>query len=791
MCPRNSNDHARGSPEPIAPPAMVSAVYFVVLYLGYSLLLRVANFITLARTGAASFDFPGPPFSLPFILGEELVIGMIFALILGALWRTLIPRALWIAILGMYLFFLALNQAAFKHYFTNFDYVLFSDSHDVTRGWSSITGSLDTFFVIEAAVALACVALIALPYRPGPIRALAAFVSRRKLRSALFAAAYIAVTIALVMFGEQHDLDRPFPVTYVSSYLHVQAEEEEVAQAVTAPPMEIPPTTKESAPDAGTGTDELAPTRAAIRAHTGKLNVVWYLMESTAYRDTSFDSTNRYDTTPFLKKLFKDSLLFTNYYPGVAASTRSFFSAMTGLYPYMNKTSDLVKYSQIEVQTLVDILHDEGYATAFFTSFDSLFDSLDSFIATRPYDVFMDKNLLPAEARPANMGAYWGVDEEIMIDQALKWIEAARDSGKPFYLNYNALYPHHPFKVPDHHRALYDEDWGDYLPRARFRASLRYADMSVQRFYEGLQKLGVLDDTLFIVTPDHGETFGELHPRNHIHAEYCYEEDSHIFLLLHNRNALGPPLQSPRLGSNIDLLPTLLDILGMGRDLDINGRNLLSKDRDEPMIFCYSRRQFGVRDGNFKFNVDRGSGKAELYDLSTDPTEQDNIAKDNKDKVATYRKIIKNWRIEVARIYKDRVDATGLKPRDIAKIARQRRTEVFAGTRLRLESGAICPGSNHSGCVTKGTLSLASGQALGGWARVCKSGSARVKLEIFGPDKKRIHAEVKQIKGDREATFSAVPGSTFEAGKSYVARISIAAYRAIHDTRIIRFHVKK
>ena len=770
---------------------MVSAVYLVVLYMGYSLLLRVANFVTLAEAGAANFSFPDPPFSLPFILGEELVVGVVFALILGALWRTTILRAIWIAVLGMYLFFLSLNQAAFKHYFTHFDYVLFSDSHDAARAWSSIIDTLDMVFVIEAGVALVCIVLIALPYRPGPIRTLASAVGRHKLRSALFAAAYIAVTVALVMFGEQHGLNRTFPVNYVSSYLHVQAEEKEMAQAVTAPPTEIQPTVKESASDAGTGTDELASTRAAIRTHTGKLNVVWYLMESTAYRDSSFDSTNHYDTTPFLKKLSEDSLLFTNYYPGVAASTRSFFSSMTGLYPYMDKTSDLVKYSQMEVQTLVDILHDAGYATAFFTSSDSLFDSLDSFIATRPYDFFMDKNLLPPEARPAGMGAYWGVDEEVMIDQALKWIETARDSGKPFYLNYNALYPHHPFKVPDQHRDLYDEDWGDYLPRARFRASLRYADMSVQRFYEGLQKLGVADDTLFIVIPDHGEAFGDLHPKNHIHAEYCYEEDSHIFLLLHNRNALGPPIQIARLGSNIDLLPTLLDILGMGRDLDINGRNLISRDYEEPMIFCYSRRQFGVRDGNFKFNLDRESGKAELYDLSSDPTEQDDIAKDNKEKVATFRKILGNWRIEVARIYKDRMDATGLSSREIEKIARRRRAEVFASTRVRLESAAICPGSSRSGCITSGNLSLSHGQALSGWARVHKSSGARVKLEIYGPDKKRIHAEIKKIKDGREASFSAVPGSTFEAGKNYVVRITSAAYRAIHDTRIIRFHVKK
>lgn len=406
-----------------------------------------------------------------------------------------------------------------------------------------------------------------------------------------------------------------------------------------------------------------------------------YLMESASFHETSLCEDRRYDTTPFLERLGRESLVFTNYYSGVAASTRTFFSALTGLRPFIDKTSDMVKYSQVRVPNLVDILHDEGYQTAFFTSSDSRFDSLDTYLAARAYDVYTDANLLTnAERRGAFLG-YWGVDEEIVIDKALEWIERAAAAGKPFLVNYNAVFPHHPYDVPPGHKQLTKLDWGGPPRHARYRASLRYSDLAVRRFHDGLERLGLLDDTLFVVAPDHGETFGDRHPGNLLHAGYAYDDDQHVFLILHNPRVLGPARRVDRLGSHADLLPTLLHVLGLERELDVEGQNLLASGYRRPKIFYYSRRQLAVRDGDLKLVVHRKGRKVELYDLARDPTEQRDIAAERPDDVAALKAQVDRWRVEVTRAYRERVERTGLTDKQIRKLAKQRRKELFAGTK--------------------------------------------------------------------------------------------------------------
>ena len=83
------------------------------------------------------------------------------------------------------------------------------------------------------------------------------------------------------------------------------------------------------------------------------------------------------------------------------------------------------------------------------------------------------QNLLPAADRARASSGFWGVPEEVMIDKALTWIESIKESGEPFFLNYNAVYPHHPFKVPAGHEQLYEMDWGEDKVRKRYRATLR------------------------------------------------------------------------------------------------------------------------------------------------------------------------------------------------------------------------------------------------------------------------------------------------------------------------------
>lgn len=766
-------------------PALVDAAYFLALFLAYGLVLRVVNFLTLYRTGDLSISPLGPPFSLPFILGEELILGTALAAILALLWRFRALRIVWLGVLSLYFFALALDQLAYKVFFTHVDYILYTSSHDLVRLWSSIKGSIDGFFVLHILLAAGCAVLLFLPYRPRFIRAMAGIVAGRAMTAVFMGLAYVALSFVLSLAADQHELDRSLPLAYGRSYILAQEEVLQEEQVVV--PVETKPKPAEAA-DAPASTDvpadELQPVRDALAKGGKRLNVVWYFMESASYRETSLAPQNRYDTTPFLKELAAESLVFTNYYTSFAASTRSFISALTGLHTYVDNSANAAKYAMLKVPNLVDVLHQEGYTTGFFSSSDTLFDSLDNYLTNRAYDIYMDKNLLPSdESQNVSIGS-WGVDEEIMIDHTLNWIQSVKDSGKPFYVNYNAVYPHHPFRIPYKHRHLNKMDWGDEDGlKPQYRASLYYADMAVRRFYEGLKRLDLLQDTLFIVTSDHGEAFGDLHRKNLIHAEYCYDEDSHLFLILHNPHALGPPLESARLGSHADLLPTILHIVGIDAELNIDGRSLLAGDYREPLIHCFSRRQIGVRDGNLKYLSLRREKKQELYDLVQDPEEQDNLAPDHPDKVQHYEQLVRAWKARVARAYRDRIEATGLTKEQTRKMASRRRNKIFGGVQARIRSAAICRGGDCGNAFAKG-------QGLSVRVRAKKQGYLGLLVELFDPAGNKVLKHKTRHANTADGLTAEIPANLLQAAGSYRARVLLLSSHAVHDSTNLRFQLQ-
>lgn len=773
-------------------PALVSGVYLAALYALYALALRMADAWELLASGAAELRPLGPPFSLPLLLGEELALGAALGALLARAWRCRPARAAVLALFGAYLLLLAGDQLAFEAFFSHVEWVHFEDTHDLRGLAGSIAGLADAAFLAEVALALAAVAALAAPPRPRPIRRLSALVAARPKTAAAAVVAYAAASIALGSATEQHGLDRPLPVAFAGSYLAALAEQRSERERLASPRPEA--RRRADAEDAGAppADDDLAPVRRALAAYRSaggkRLSVVWYLMESTSFRDTSLAPGAPYDTTPFLAGLAGRSLLFPRFHTGVAASTRAFFSALTGLDPYMDPASDLVKYSRLAAPTVVDVLHDAGYATAFFSSSDTMFESLDAFLGAQKYDAYVDKNLVPDAAKAGMSLEAWGVDEEVVIDTALAWIAGARAAGKPYFVNYNAVYPHHPFCVPPRHRALYDRDWGEKLTRARYRAALRYADMSLERMVRGLERLGALDDTLLVVAPDHGEAFGDVHRKNFMHAEHCYEEDSHIFLLLHNPAALGPPRASARLGSHRDMPATLLDLLGVDRPLGADGRSLLAPEPAVPELRCFSRRQLALREGDLKAILDRGSNGVELYDLSADPAEQRDLAAERPAEAAAFREKILAWKAERGADLRRRVAAAGLSGEEIGGLAAKRRRELFAGSRIEITDAAIC-GSSAASCFAARSRSFARGSSLAARARFARPPGGDLRVEVYDPRGKRIHSAVQEGAGGAEAGVAGIPGALFSEPGRYKIKIALVRSHAVHASRILAFEI--
>jgi arylsulfatase A-like enzyme len=200
--------------------------------------------------------------------------------------------------------------------------------------------------------------------------------------------------------------------------------------------------------------------------------------------------------------------------------------------------------------------------------------------------------------------------------------------------------PHDPyFEVPEYPA----EDGSD---RARYEAIVRYTDAQVGRLVEGLKARGVWDRTVFIVTADHGDEFGDHGHR--FHGATLYDEMVHVPLIVR------VPGVAPRVIGNpighAEVAPTLLDLLGVAIPPRFTGRSRAVEVRGgtqpvEPVYFevfpdsNYAGHQVGVRVGDLKLIHRVHSHAFELYDVAADPGEHDNVV-DSHPRAAELRALL-------------------------------------------------------------------------------------------------------------------------------------------------------
>jgi arylsulfatase A-like enzyme len=199
--------------------------------------------------------------------------------------------------------------------------------------------------------------------------------------------------------------------------------------------------------------------------------------------------------------------------------------------------------------------------------------------------------------------------------------------------------------------------------RARYQAEVASWDHALARLLAALADAGHADDTIVVVTADHGEEFQE-HGRL-THGSHLYEESIRVPLVL-----AGPGIPTERrsdVAQGIDMFPTLLALLGAGAP-HTPGRDLLTAARDERPAVVETASGIApdgravevvaVRTPVWKLVETPELGRTELYDLASDPREQDDraaTAPERFDLVTT----LDRWRAETP-------PATGTHPADPA-----------------------------------------------------------------------------------------------------------------------------
>lgn len=273
--------------------------------------------------------------------------------------------------------------------------------------------------------------------------------------------------------------------------------------------------------------------------------------------------------TPNVDQMAADAVLFRNAYSSLPLTLPSHSTILTGLYPPAHGVRDNGLFVLAEEQTtLAERLAARGYATAAAIGGFPLearfgiaqgFEHYDDHL-TGIYEDFRGDRVRPKkdiffDERPAGR-----VNEAIM-----PWL--AEHAGGPFFAWVHYYDPHQPQEPPKPYDQLFADD--PYL------GEIAYTDENFGNLLRHLEQLGALERTVVILTADHGEGRGE--HRELTHAYLLYDSTLHVPLIVKLPGAhplYGGGREVETRVSSVDLVPTVLSLLGLEVPAGLHGRSM-------------------------------------------------------------------------------------------------------------------------------------------------------------------------------------------------------------------------
>ncbi len=318
--------------------------------------------------------------------------------------------------------------------------------------------------------------------------------------------------------------------------------------------------------------------------------------------------------TPNLDRFCTQAVVFHRTYCHAPHSSFSLSSLQTGM-----PMRSLVALGEPLPRTLADILSERGYRTEAFCT-NGIFFTEGEKLRKYQRRGFGFDHLDPN-----------GYDGKELTDKAIAALDRLSAGSKPFYLWVHYFDVHEPYRVhPGITKGKRSVD--------RYDGEVKYADMQVARLLR--HAAGLHRPAVVVLTADHGEEFGE-HGGSY-HGSSLYEEQVRVPLLWWLPGVSPKKVTEPV--SLIDVVPTILDLLKIPYQGSLEGKSLTGlaagRGGSRGPVFAEVSTKKMVRDGRYKLIFDQWRSLLELYDLSGDPSEKQNLADTRPRLVARLRSLL-------------------------------------------------------------------------------------------------------------------------------------------------------
>ena len=377
------------------------------------------------------------------------------------------------------------------------------------------------------------------------------------------------------------------------------------------------------------------------------------------------------DTSPFVDSVANRGVLFERCYAPNIPTHPSFTTMFSGKEAITHDIINISGRAPIAdgVRLLPEILEENGWATAAVDSMGAHFARGFGEYATYDWD-----RSVPTELRQA----------ETVTGTALPVVERLLGQEKPFFLFVHYWDPHTPYLPPDGYRRRYypedrdpyDEDnrsmdpawewepfkwyFHEWMPGVTdseyvnnlYDGEVRYMDDSLRPLFDALAP--VRDDTLVVLTADHGEVLDD-HDGFYDHHG-LYEANVHVPLVLSWPGRLPEGRRVPGFVQNMDVAPTILDLAGIPDREGMEGVSLLPalfglrQGNYDEVYYSEATWQLkrAVRAGRWKLihalaPDPHGGPMRELYDLESDPQEQRNVVEEHPEVAEELGEKLRIW----------------------------------------------------------------------------------------------------------------------------------------------------